>query len=84
MATKVKSDRSTISKICSYHEEYYLCGKFHAFMKECTLQLILGTLPLYTSVVNGEIINNTPTKETKVVCIRIEGVKVTSKMIPEM
>ena len=36
----------TISK-STYHEEYYLCGKFHA----CTIWLILG-LCRYTIIVN--------------------------------
>ena len=26
---------------------YYLCGKFHAFMKKCTISLIFGAMPLY-------------------------------------
>ena len=29
------------------HEEYYLCGKFHAFMKKCMIWLILWATPLY-------------------------------------
>ena len=29
------------------HEGYYLCGKFHAFMKKHMIWLILGATPLY-------------------------------------
>ena len=36
----------TISKNAC-HEEYYLCGKFHGFMKKCTILPILGATLLY-------------------------------------
>ena len=39
----------TISKN-TCHEEYYLCVKFHAFMKKCMIWLILGATPLYMMI----------------------------------
>ena len=44
--TKGQLSNGTISKI-TYHGEYYLCGKFHGFMKKCTILPILGAMPLY-------------------------------------
>jgi len=47
--TKGKIYDGTISKN-KCHEEYYLGGNFHAFMKKCT---ILGAVPLhYISILN--------------------------------
>ena len=48
MAVKVTNSQTrdgTISKI-TCHEEYYLCGKFHGFMKKYTILPILGAMPL--------------------------------------
>ena len=39
--TKGQLSNGTISKN-SCHEEYYLCGKFHGFMKRCTILPVLG------------------------------------------
>ena len=44
--TKGQLSNGTISKI-TCHEEYYLCGKFHSFMKKCTISPILGAMLLY-------------------------------------
>ena len=42
--TKGQISNGTISQnMC--HEEYYLCGKFHSFMKECIKLSILGAMP---------------------------------------
>ena len=39
--TKGQLSDGTISKNAC-HEEYYLCGQFHGFMKKCTILPILG------------------------------------------
>ena len=44
--TKSQLSDGTIPKN-ECHEEYYLCGKFHVFMKKCTTLPILGAMPLY-------------------------------------
>ena len=44
--TKGQISHGTISKNTCI-EEYYLCGKFHGFMKKCTILPILGATPLY-------------------------------------
>ena len=44
--TKGQLSDGTISKNACI-EEYYLCGKFHGFMRKCTILPILGATPLY-------------------------------------
>ena len=44
--TKGQISDGTISKNTCI-EEYYLCGKFHGFMKKYTILPILGATPLY-------------------------------------